>query len=179
MAFSKVLRGSAWVFGDNLDVDWEICDLDVISRMAEREELPGEEELGKQCLVRVDPDFPQKVRQGDFLVAGQGAGSSVACLDGLPVDPHLYAFAPRALRGAGIAAVICESAVATFLRNSIEAGLPVIECKGIKRMVKKGDKLEVDLAKGTIRNLTTGAQISFQPFPDFILQILEAGGRYS
>ncbi|MBI4233832.1 MAG: hypothetical protein HY686_05265 [Chloroflexi bacterium] len=178
MATARKLRGRAWVFGDSLDVDWDICDLHALQEQVEKGIFPSEEELGRQCLVRVDPDFPRKVRQGDLVVAGEGAGYSAACLDGMPADPHMFAFATKALRGAGVAAVLCESAAANFLRNSLDDGFPVVECRGIRGMVRQGDELEVDLESGAVRNLTTGAQMQFPPFPDFILQMLEAGGLY-
>ena len=83
-----------------------------------------------------------------------------------------------ALLGAGVGGVICESAAPYFLRNSIEHGLPVVELPGVFAAVAQGDALEVDLAAGTFRNLRSGAQLSFAPAPDFILEIVAAGGIY-
>ena len=178
MTFSRVLRGRAWVFGDNLDADWDICDLNYLRELAEKGAIPGAKELGARCLVRLDPDFPGKVRPGDFIVAGANAGCSSACLDGLPIDPHLYAVAALALKGAGIGAVLCESAAANFQRNAIDAGLPVVECRGITGTVGQGDELRVDMERGTVVDLTTGVQMRFPPLPTFILQMLAAGGLY-
>lgn len=178
MTALPVLKGRAWIFGDNLDADWDICDLHQLQELAAKGVLPGEKELGERCLVSVDPEFPRKVRRGDLIVAGRNTGCSSACLDGLPYDPHMLAFASLALKAVGIGAVLCESAAPTFQRNSIHAGLPVIECRGIGEIVRQGDEIEVDLEAGMVKNLTAGAQLQFAPFPDFILRILDAGGLY-
>lgn len=172
------VKGRAWVFGDDLDADWDICNLDHLHELAEKGIIPGEKELGQNCLSRLDPDFSRKVRQGDLLVAGRNMGCSFACLDRLPYDPHLFALAAVALKAVGIGAVLCESAAPTFQRNSINKGLPVIECRGITALVRQGDEIEVYLGSGNIKNLTTGVEMQFAPFPDFMLQILAAGGLY-
>jgi 3-isopropylmalate/(R)-2-methylmalate dehydratase small subunit len=166
------------VFGNNLDVDWEICDLHWLQEQSAKGIIPTEEDLAKRCLVRLDPEFPKKIRKGDFLVAGEAVGYSGACLDGYSDDPHMHAFATLALKGAGISAVLCESAAVNFQRNSLDMGFPVVECRGIRGKVRQGDELEVDLETGSIRNLTTGMALEFAPFPHFILEMLAAGGLY-
>ena len=75
-------------------------------------------------------------------------------------------------------AILCESAAPYFLRNSLEHGLPVVELRGVFNAVSQGDPLEIDLAAGTFRNVRTGAQLSFTPPPDFILEMIGAGGVY-
>lgn len=172
IAFTTRLQGAAWVFGDNVDADWDICNLHDLYERAEEGVLPASEELAKRCFAGLNPQFPLRVQDGDFIVAGVNMGCSAACLDGLPGDPHLYALAPLALKSAGIAAVLCESAAANFQRNSIDLGLPIVECKGIKDVVQQGHVLEVNLEKGTVRNLDNGAEIRFNPFPELILKIL-------
>jgi 3-isopropylmalate/(R)-2-methylmalate dehydratase small subunit len=83
-----------------------------------------------------------------------------------------------AIRGAGVGAVLCESSNGNFVRNSIDHGLPVVEIKGISTAVTQGDQLEVDLANGSCRNTTSGMVLRFAPLPDFLLEILAAGGVY-
>jgi 3-isopropylmalate/(R)-2-methylmalate dehydratase small subunit len=166
MLDSKKLRGNAWVFGDILDVDWEIFPFELVIPLM----LQGkgtEEEYGKHCMEVLDPDFPKKVKKGDFIVAGENMGYG-----------HDHEFGPMAIKGAGVAAVICDSTNRNFYRNAFHIGLPVIEYKGIKEKVKQGDELEVDLAAGTLRNLTTGEKLKFQPVPDFLLEMITAGGLY-
>ncbi len=163
MSKIKTLKGKAWVFGDILDVDWEIMPYHL------RRFMTGttNEDYGKYCMTMVDPDFPKKVNKGDFIVAGENMGY------GHDHDP-----ASRAILGCGVAAVICESTNRNFFRNSIHLGLPVIECIGIKAMVNQGDELEIDLRNGIIKNLTRNKELKFKAFPEFIFEILEADGIY-
>ena len=174
-----ILQGSAWVFGDQLDADWQICSLDRLAELKDRGIPLTAETLGKYCLEGVDREFPQQVSQGDILVAGENVGYSNACLDGDPEDPHLIGAASMALKGVGIAAVLCQSANATFLRNSLHHGLPVVECREIKGKVRKADILRIDLARGLIVNSSTGGQCLFTPYPPFLLEMVRAGGVYA
>ncbi len=157
------LRGNAWVFPGLLDIDFEICSYNLVRDL--RADTAAA--LGAYCMVNVDPEFPQKVKKGDFIVAGENMGYG-----------HDHDHGCLALLGAGVGGVICESAAPYFLRNSIEHGLPVVELPGVFAAVAQGDALEVDLAAGTFRNLRSGAQLSFAPAPDFILEIVAAGGIY-
>ncbi|MFC1988867.1 3-isopropylmalate dehydratase [Chloroflexota bacterium] len=161
------LRGRVWTFGDFMDVDWEIFPTKVSFQWRESGTPITNELLGKYCMTKVDPDFPNKVKKGDFIVAGQNFGCG-----------HDHYHACGAIRGAGISAVICESSNTNFIRNSIHNALPVIVCKGIKEKTKEGDELEVDLLAGTIVNLTTGEKLQFIPLPDFLIEIIEAEGLY-
>ncbi|MBI4232817.1 MAG: 3-isopropylmalate dehydratase [Chloroflexi bacterium] len=165
----KAMRGKAWVFGDTLDVDWEICPFETLIQIVHRVGFDGltYEELGKYCMTKVDPDFPRKVQRGDFIVAGENMGYG-----------HDHDHACMSIKGAGVAAVLCESTNANFLRNSIEHGLPVVELPGIKEVVRQGDELEVDLTNGYVRNLRTKAELKFAPYPSFLLDMLDAGGLY-
>ncbi len=163
MSEQKKLRGKAWIFGDILDVDFDICPIE-----ATRGKAKTEEDYGKLCMINIDPEFPKKVKKGDFIVAGENVGYG-----------HDHESAPMAIKGCGVASVICESTNRNFFRNSIHLGLPVIECVGIKSKVKEGDELEVDLAAGKINNLTSGKEIGFSSYPDFLLEIIDAGGIYS
>lgn len=163
----QVLRGKAWVFGDVMDVDWEICPFETLRRLGERGIPRTYEELGKYCMTTVDPDFPKKVQKGDFIVAGQNFGYG-----------HDHDHACMSIKGAGVGAVLCESTNAYFLRNALDHGLAVVEVRGITQAVRQGDLLEVDLSKGVVRNLITGKELRFPPFPDFLLRMLDDGGLY-
>jgi 3-isopropylmalate/(R)-2-methylmalate dehydratase small subunit len=167
MPASKKLKGTAWVFGDLMDVDWDIISYRTMIALREKKIPLTEAELGKYCMKNVDQDFPQKVKKGDFIVAGENMGYG-----------HDHDYACTAIKGAGVAAVLCESTNGNFHRNSFHHGLPVVVCKGIKAKVKGGDDLEVDLAKGILKNLTTGDGLRFLPVPDFLLEMVDAGGIY-
>ena len=123
-------------------------------------------ELGSHCMEGSDqPDFVQKVAEGDVVVAGEnfGCGSS---------REH----APVALIGAGVSCVIAKSFARIFFRNAINIGLPLLECPEAADGISAGDEVEIDLGAGTIRNVTTGAIFDAQPMPDFMQAIFDAGG---
>jgi len=122
-------------------------------------------ELAKHCLEDLDPDFVNKVKKGDIIVAGEdfGCGSS---------REH----AIWAIRGAGVQTVIAKSFARIFYRNAINNGFYVIELPRQIERINDGDELEVDYKNGLIKNETTGIDVKFNPLPDFALEIIEAGG---
>ena len=147
-------KGRAWTFGDNVDTDQIIP--------AEHLVTMDNKELAKYAFSKVVPDFPEKVRMGDIVVAGRnfGCGSS---------REH----APRALMGAGVSCVVAESFARIFFRNSINIGLPLVEAK---LSTKDGDVVSVDLGKGVARNESTGEEAAFASYPPFIMMLIEKGG---
>jgi 3-isopropylmalate/(R)-2-methylmalate dehydratase small subunit len=122
----------------------------------------------KGVMAGLDPQFHEKVQPGDVIVAGINFGMGSSAED-----------APRSLRDAGIAAILAESISNIYLRTLINLGLPAVECPGISRMVEEGHEIEVDLANGSVRNLTNSAVATFPPFSKHALTILESGGLIS
>ena len=122
-------------------------------------------ELAKHCLEDLDVDFVNKVTPGDILVAEEnfGCGSS---------REH----APVCIKAAGVACVIAKSFARIFYRNSINIGLPIMECPEAVDAIKAGDEVAVDADKGVITDLTTGESFQVEPFPPFIAQIVAEGG---
>jgi 3-isopropylmalate/(R)-2-methylmalate dehydratase small subunit len=122
-------------------------------------------ELAKHCMEGIDPDFVAKVQPGDFIVATTnfGCGSS---------REH----APLAIKAAGISGVIAQSFARIFFRNAINIGLPILECDEAVAETDSGDILEVDLARGEIKNLTKGKSFHAKPYPNFMLELISAGG---
>jgi len=122
-------------------------------------------ELAKHCMEDIDPDFVAKVQPGDFIVATTnfGCGSS---------REH----APLAIKAAGISGVIAKSFARIFFRNAINIGLPILECDEAVEETDSGDMLEVDLARGEIKNLTKDKLFQAKPYPDFMLELILAGG---
>lgn len=122
-------------------------------------------ELAKHCLEDLDTEFVNKVKQGDILVAEEnfGCGSS---------REH----APIAIKFAGIDVVIAKSFARIFYRNSINTGLPIMECPEAVDAIKAGDTVTVDADSGIIKDETTGQTFTAQPFPPFIKDIIERGG---
>jgi len=151
-----VLKGRAFKFGDSISTDHVIP-----GRLAHlRSNLP---ELAKHVLEDADPTFASRVKAGDFIVAGRnfGLGSS---------REH----APLVIKMAGVKAILAKSVARIFFRNAINLGLPVLICDTDK--INDGDELEVDLAAGTVRDITNGNQFTFGKIPEVMLRILDEGG---
>ncbi|MGB7624307.1 MAG: 3-isopropylmalate dehydratase small subunit [Terriglobia bacterium] len=124
-----------------------------------------EAELAKHAMEDIDSDFVKKVKPGDFLVVAEdfGCGSS---------REH----AVWALRGAQIAGVIATSFARIFYRNAINNGFLAIECEGFCGETSMGDEVEVNIATGTITNLSKRKAYLFAPIPDFAREMMQAGG---
>jgi 3-isopropylmalate/(R)-2-methylmalate dehydratase small subunit len=125
----------------------------------------SEAELASHCMEDIDPNFTKNVQKGDIIVAEDnfGCGSS---------REH----APIAIKASGVSIVIANSFARIFYRNSINIGLPILECPEAVKNINAGDEVEVDLSLGLIKNLTTGKSFKAQPFPEFIQQIISDGG---
>jgi len=151
------IRGRVWKYGDNVDTDAIIP--------ARYLNTSSEKELAAHCMEDIDPSFAREVKAGDIVVAGRnfGCGSS---------REH----APVAIKASGVACVIAETFARIFFRNAINIGLPILECPEAVQATEAGQTLEVDLAKGIIRNLDTGQEFRAVPYPDFMLAIIDAGG---
>lgn len=122
-------------------------------------------ELAKHCMEDLDPTFVSRIKPGDIIVADEnfGCGSS---------REH----APIAIKAAGVPVVIAQSFARIFYRNAINTGLAILECPEACAGISDGDIVSIDADKGLITNETTGAQYVAQPFPEFINEIIEAGG---
>jgi 3-isopropylmalate/(R)-2-methylmalate dehydratase small subunit len=124
-------------------------------------------ELAKHAMEGIDPKFPEKVAQGDFLVAGSnfGCGSS---------REH----APIALSQTGIKAILAPSFARIFYRNAVDGGylLPIEVDEPTFRKISDKDELEIDLAQHKITNVTKSESYGMKPFPELIAKIVEAGG---
>jgi len=123
------------------------------------------EELAAHCMEDIDAEFISKVQPGDIIMATTnfGCGSS---------REH----APLAIKSAGVSCVIARSFARIFFRNAINIGLPLLECEEAVDNTGNGDTLEVDLSTGTIKNLTNGKIFSAKPYPDFMSELISAGG---
>ena len=151
------MSGRAHIFGDHVDTDQIIPTKYLVTT--------DPKELGMHCMETADQDFVKRVKPGDVMVTGInfGCGSS---------REH----APISIKGAGVTCVIARSFARIFFRNSINLGLPVLECPEAVDGIHAGDEVEVDLETGTIRNLTTEATFKAKPFEPFMMEILESGG---
>ena len=152
-----MLKGQVHKFGDNVNTD-EILPARYLT-------TSDPAELAAHCMEDADAEFPKKVRAGDILVAGEnfGCGSS---------REH----APMAIQAAGVACVVASSFARIFFRNAINIGLPIVPCPEAAQDARDGDEMEIDLAAGRLKNLSTGHAFTFPPFSREIRTIIEAGG---
>lgn len=151
------LRGRVHTYGDHIDTDIIIA--------ARYLNTTDPAELAQHCMEDAGDNFIARVQPGDVMVAGEnfGCGSS---------REH----APIAIKAAGVSAVIAKSFARIFFRNAINVGLPILEAPEAAAEARPGDEMEIDLATGTIRNLTQGTTYQSEPFPDFLREIIDAGG---
>ena len=150
------IDGKVWRFGKDIDTDL------IIAARYLNTSVP--EELAKHVMEDADPEFVNKMSAGDIIVAGDnfGCGSS---------REH----APIALKAAGVAAVIAPTFARIFYRNSFNMGLPIFELQESAK-INEGDEVSVDMNAGTITNKTTDKTYSFTPIPEFMQELIDAGG---
>jgi 3-isopropylmalate/(R)-2-methylmalate dehydratase small subunit len=153
----KAAKGSVFRFGDNIDTD-----VIIPARYLATSE-PSE--LAAHCMEDIDKSFIKEVSAGDIIVAGKnfGCGSS---------REH----APIAIKAAGVSCVIAETFARIFYRNSINIGLPIIECREAAEEIQKGDVVSINFDTGMITDETTGKTYEGQAFPPFMQGLIDAGG---
>ena len=119
-------KGTIFKFHNDLDTDQIIASQYLL--------LPNLEEMKEHTFESLDPDFPKKVKPGDFVVGGEnfGCGSS-------------REQAPEIIKALGIQCVIAKSFARIFFRNSINNGLLLIEQPDLHDDIKEGDEIEVKL----------------------------------
>lgn len=152
-----IYAGNARKVGDHVDTDAIIPARFLVTADAAK--------LGENCMAGLEPDWVKRAAKGDVLVAGRnfGCGSS---------REH----APLAILGAGMQAVIGHSFARIFYRNAFNMGLPLLEVGDEIEKIGDGDRLEIDMDKGVIKNLDNGAEIAFKPVPESMRRILSCGG---
>ena len=150
-------KGHIHKYGDNVDTDVIIP--------ARYLNIANRKELAEHCMEDIDADFVKKVRSGDIMVGGFnfGCGSS---------REH----APIVILESGISCVIAKTFARIFYRNSINIGLPILECPEASEKIAAGDEVSVDFISGVITNITKNETYTAAPFPQFIKEIIEAGG---
>ena len=152
-----MLKGKVYKYGANVDTDAIIP--------ARYLNVSQPAELAKHAMEDIDPGFVKKVKSGDIIMATTnfGCGSS---------REH----APLAIKASGVACIIAKSFARIFFRNAINIGLPLLECAEAVANTEDGDVLEVDLASGRIKNLNNGRQFTAEPYPEFMAELIAAGG---
>jgi len=151
------VQGKVFKYGDNIDTDVIIPARYLNSQDAK--------ELAAHCMEDIDTEFVKQVRKDDIMVGGWnfGCGSS---------REH----APLVIKTCGTGCVIAKSFARIFYRNSINIGLPILECEEASDAISAGDEVAVDFDSGVITNLTKNETYQAQPFPPFIQEIISKGG---
>ncbi len=153
------LKGRAWVYGDNVDTDVIIP--------ARYLNTSDAEELAKHCMEDIDEHFKNKVKNGDMIIAGENFGSGSS-------REH----APIAIKASGISCVIAKSFARIFYRNSFNMGLPIFESPEAVDNIDDEDEIEVDADNGKIRNITKSEEYKATPIPEFMQELINAGGLF-
>ncbi len=152
-----VVQGSVFKYGDNVDTDVIIP--------ARYLNIADPVELATHAMEDIDTEFVKQVKDGDIMVAGKnfGCGSS---------REH----APQVIRDKGISCVIATTFARIFYRNSINIGLPILECDAAAKGIDAGNEVSIDFDTGMITNITKGESYQATAFPPFIQSIISAGG---
>ncbi|HWR60412.1 MAG TPA: 3-isopropylmalate dehydratase small subunit [Clostridia bacterium] len=152
-----MIYGRVFKYGDNVDTDVIIP--------ARYLNISNRTELASHCMEDIDKDFIGRVKPGDLMAAGKnfGCGSS---------REH----APLAIKLSGISCIIAESFARIFYRNAVNIGLPILECPEAAKAIQEGDRVEVDLGSGRITNVTRSCTYQAESFPEFMQDIMKAGG---
>ncbi len=152
-----ILKGKVHKYGADVNTDVIIP--------ARYLSLSEPEELAEHCMEDIDSEFLSRVQPGDIIMATTnfGCGSS---------REH----APLAIKASGISCVIAKSFARIFFRNAINIGLPLLECDEAVDNTETGDILEIDLSTGRITNLSKGLEFTAKPYPDFMAELISAGG---
>jgi 3-isopropylmalate/(R)-2-methylmalate dehydratase small subunit len=151
------MKGSVHKYGDHIDTD-----VIIPARLLNNTDPAF---LASHCMEDIDTEFAKRVKKGDIMVGGLnfGCGSS---------REH----APIAIKASGVSCVIAENFARIFYRNAINIGLPLMECPEAAKDAQMGDEIEVDIDKGTIRNITKNKSYTAVPFPEFMQKIIAVGG---
>ena len=150
-----IVEGNVWKVGDDINTE---------SIEPSAWQQAGPEALMEHIGELLIPEFPKKMKKGDIWLAGANLGCSSS------------RNAAGSLKRKGIGAIVCKSASRIFYRNALNSGLPIFTIGNDAYKINMGDKVRINIRTGKIENLTTGDTFQAQPFPDFIMEIIEAGG---
>lgn len=152
-----MIKGKAIKYGNNVDTDVIIP--------ARYLSTSDPKELAAHCMEDLDKDFRNKISNGAIMIAGKnfGCGSS---------REH----APIAIKASGIGCIIAETFARIFFRNSINIGLPIMECTEAAKDIEENDEVSIDVSTGIITNITKDKTYTAVPFPEFMQKIIDADG---
>ena len=151
------MTGKVWILGDDIDTD--------IIIPTEYLAMKTIDDMKQYAFSPLRPELAGQIQKGDIIVAGKnfGCGSS---------REH----APLVIKTCKTGCVIAKSFARIFYRNAINIGLPILECEQAAEEINAGDEVKVDFDTGVITDKTTGKTYQAEPFPEFIKDIINAGG---
>ncbi len=152
-----MLKGKVHKYGANVDTDAIIP--------ARYLNVSDPAELAKHCMEDIDKDFVKNVKPGDIIIATTNFGSGSS-------REH----APLAIKASGVSCVIAKTFARIFFRNAIDIGLPLLECPEAVDNTETGDVLEIELSTGKIKNIAKNKEFTAKPYPEFMSQLIAAGG---
>jgi 3-isopropylmalate/(R)-2-methylmalate dehydratase small subunit len=152
---STTIRGRAHLLGDNINTD-----LNCSSKY-----LPGRDNayIAQRAFEQVAPGFASRFKAGDVIVAGRNFGINSSREQAVHI-----------MHAMGVAAIVAQSLGRQFFRNTINNGLPAIECD-ISGIAEE-DEIEIDLAAGTVVVVARHVSRAVAPLPPAMQEILAAGG---
>jgi 3-isopropylmalate/(R)-2-methylmalate dehydratase small subunit len=160
-AVQTTMKGRAWVFGDDVLNDGGVVPGEVIRKL-----IVDPKVLASHCMASLQPRFPAESKPGDVIFAGRHFGKG-----------QMHVTGPLAIKGSGVG-IVTESMTRGFFRLCVTAGVPMIPfAPGLREVVGDGDPIEVDFRKGRVTNLATGKTLEAPPLPDFLWEIIAAGGE--
>lgn len=149
-------RGKVWMFGDDINTDYMMPGF-IPSGLSMKERTA-------YCMRAIRPGWTEQVKPGDIIIGGRNFG----CGSNRP--------AAEILRLLGLSCLVADSINSLMLRNCVNYVMPAIPCPGVSKAFKEGETMEVNLATGVVKNVTTGEVIKTTPLPKFLLEIMDAGG---
>ena len=150
-----MIAGSVAVFGDYVSADAVLPARYGFLSVAEAASHVLEEEAG--------PGANARVRANPILLAGEAFGYGTG-----RESPA------RALRAAGVKALVAASFGRMFYRNALNNGILPIECAEVVRAgVAEGDQLEIDTGAALLR--WEGREFRIDAVPALLQEIILAG----
>ena len=163
----KAAKGHVFKYGDNVDTDVIIP--------ARYLNSSDPKELATHCMEDIDAEFVNKMTPGDIIVKNVQAGDIMVANKNFGCGSSRE-HAPIAIKAAGVSCVIAETFARIFYRNSINIGLPIIECPQAAKEIEAGDEVEVNFDTGVITDVTKGTSYQGQAFPPFMQKIIDCEG---
>lgn len=122
--------------------------------------------IATHCLERLRPEFAREVRESDVIAAGPnfGIGSS-------------REQAAAALVRLGVSAVIAPSYGGLFFRNAFNVGLLLLTCPQAEQL-QEGESITFDARSGCVCR-ADGSALACEVIPDFLIDMVEAGGLFN